>query len=63
MKIRAILAINRAKKYNIDNRFYESEMHVPEIIRDKNIISYKKIEGVMIIKTDESNRRYKQILQ
>ena len=63
MKVRTIITINRGLKYKIDDRFYESEMYIPEIIRDRNIITQEEINGVMVIKTDEANRQYKQILR
>lgn len=63
MKVRAIIASNRGLKYEIDDRFYESEMYIPEIVRDKNIITQEEIYGVMIIKTNDVGRQYKQILR
>lgn len=60
MKVRAIIATNRGLKYIIDDRSYESEMYIPEIVRDREVITQEEINGVMVIKTD--GKQYKQIL-
>lgn len=60
MKVRTIIATNRGLKYKIDDRSYESEMYIPEIVRDRNIITQEEINGVMVIQTD--GKQYKQIL-
>lgn len=60
MKVRAIIATNRELKYKIDDRYYESEMYIPEIVRDRKVITQEEINGVMVIKTD--GKQYKQIL-
>ena len=60
MKVRAIIATNRGFKYIIDDKYYESEMYIPEIVRDRKVITQKEINGVMVIKTD--SKQHKQIL-
>lgn len=60
MKVRAIIATNRGLKYKIDDRFYESEVYIPEVVRDRKVITQEEVNGVMVIKTD--GKQYKQIL-
>lgn len=63
MNVRTVIVTNRGLKYKIDDRFYESEMYIPEIVRDKHVETYEEINGVMIIKTKEGNKQYKQFLK
>lgn len=51
MKVRAIITRHRGVKYKIDGIFYEHEMYIPEIVRDKVIDMYGLLDGVMIIRT------------
>lgn len=51
MTVRAVITWHRSVKYEIDGIFYEHEMYIPEIIRDRKIASYGLLDGVMIIRT------------
>ena len=51
MKVRKIIVLNRNIKYKIDGIFYEHEMYIPEIIRDKVVDKYDLFDKVMIITT------------
>jgi len=54
MKVRAVITMHRGVKYKINGIFYESEMYIPEIIRDKIVDMYGLLDGVMIIRTKEN---------
>ena len=62
MNVRTLIVTHRGAKYNIDDRLYESEMYVPEIVRDKQIETHEEINGVIVIKTN-GNKQYKQFLK
>ena len=51
MKVRVVIFTHRGVKYRIDGVFYESEMHIPEIIRDKVVDFYGLLDGIIIIRT------------
>lgn len=51
MKVRAVITMHRGVKYRIDGVFYEFEMYIPEIIRDRIVDMYGLLDGVMIIRT------------
>lgn len=63
MNVRTLIVTHRGVKYNIDDRFYESEMYVPEIVRDKQIETHEEINGVIVIKTKDGNKQFKQFLK
>jgi len=63
MNVRTLIVTHRGTKYNIDDRLYESEMYVPEIVRDKQIETHEEINGVIVIKTKDGNKQYKQFLK
>lgn len=51
MKVRTVITTHRGVKYKINGIFYESEMYIPEIIRDKTVDMYELLDEVMIIRT------------
>lgn len=51
MSVRAIITKYRGVRYKIDGVFYEHEMHIPEIIRDRTVGMYGLLNGVLIIRT------------
>lgn len=53
MLIRSIFIRYRNVKYQIDGILYESEMYIPEIVRDKPIRRYEKLGDTVFIKTRE----------
>jgi len=63
MNVRTLIVTHRGTKYNIDDRLYESEMYVPEIVRDKQIETHEEINGVIVIKTKDGNKQYKHFLK
>lgn len=56
MKVRVVIIRNRGVKFKIDGIFYESEMYIPEIIRDRVVDMYGLLNGVMIIRTKQDGR-------
>lgn len=53
MTVRSIFIRYRNVKYQIDGILYESEMYIPEIVRDKPIRTYGKLGDTVFIKTRE----------
>lgn len=53
MLVRSIFIRYRNIKYQIDGILYESEMYIPEIVRDKSIRRYEKLGDTVFIKTRE----------
>ena len=53
MNVRVVITRYRGIKYRIDEVFYENEMYIPEIIRDRKIETYGILDGVMIIRTKQ----------
>lgn len=53
MSVRTVITRHRGIKYKIDGVFYEHEMYIPEIIRDRKVETYGILDGVMIIRTKQ----------
>ncbi len=51
--VRSLIVTNHCCKWNIDGRLYESEMYIPEIIRDKKVVSYVLQDNYMIVQTEK----------
>ena len=53
MNIRSLIVMNRGAKYKIDGVFYEHEMYIPEIVRDKVVLSYCNAGDIMLVKAKD----------
>lgn len=56
MKVRVVITRSRGVKFKIDGTYYESEMYIPEIIRDRVVETCGFSDGIMIIRTKQDGR-------